>query len=225
VTLSVIIPALNEASSIGSLLEFLKKELNRGDELIVVDGGSIDETVQIAYRAGARVIGSKPGRGLQQNAGAQGAFGEILWFVHADTRVPSGAVSALKASQGRWGCFGVRIEAEQWRLRWAGRYMQWRAELTGSCTGDMGLWFRREFFEELGGFAPWKAFEDLDLSDRARAREDCTLIPIRLGTSARRWKAQGINRTILKMWVLRVGWRLQLDPEKLAKWYQSNPRS
>ena len=103
--------------------------------------------------------------------------------------------------------------------------MTLRALATGSCTGDMGIWVRRSLFDLLGGFAPLTAFEDLQFSDRARRQAAHEVIDAPLLTSARRWEKEGINRTVLRMWSLRLGYRLGIAPQRLAQWYRSHPRA
>lgn len=219
--LSAVVPTKNEAQALPALLAALRAEV---DEVVVVDGGSSDSTVLIAERFGARVVHGARGRGPQQNAGATAAAGSILWFVHADTGVPAGAGAALRAATAPWGCFATTLRSRDPRLRFCGRWMTARARRTGSCTGDMGLWFSRELFGALGGFAPLPALEDLDLSDRARALHPWAVLEPRVTTSARRWELEGTTRTMLRLWALRAGYRLGVDPDRLARSYRSTPR-
>lgn len=217
--ISVVIPTLNEERALPAVLDALRPEV---EEILVADGGSVDRTATIAEAHGARLLRSPPGRGPQQHAGAQAARGDLLWFLHADSRVPRGAGDALRraARVAEWGCFETRVESRDPRLRWTGFVMSTRARATGSCTGDMGLWMRRGLYERLGGFAPLPALEDLDLSDRARAVARCHVIPLPLGTSARRWEAEGVNRTVLRMLLVRAGYRAGLDPAWLVRAYR-----
>jgi rSAM/selenodomain-associated transferase 2 len=220
--LSAIIPTLGECAALPGLLARLRAEV---DEVIVADGGSTDGTIAAAEAGGARVVRAPRGRGPQLNAGAAVATGRILWFLHADTRVPAGAGVAVRASRTAWGCFAVRVDSRDLRLRWCGRWMTERARRTGSCTGDMGMWFHRPIFEALGGFPPLPAFEDLELSERARCRHPWSVLGPPLGTSARRWEREGTTRTILRMWALRAAWRAGVDPQRLGRAYASSPRS
>lgn len=219
--LSAVVPTLNEARVLPRLLAGLRRE---ADEIVIADGGSTDGTLGLAE--GAVIAQSQPGRGPQLNAGAAAATGDVLWFVHADSEIPPGAGDAIRhaARQSEWGCFSARIVSEDPRLRFCGRWMTLRARRGGSCSGDMGMWMRRAFFEQLGGFQPWPALEDLDLADRARARAPIAVLPLRLGSSARRWESEGVGRTILRMWAVRGGYRLGLDPLSLVRWYRSHPR-
>lgn len=221
VSLSAIVPTLDEAAALPRLLRQLTSEV---DEVIVADGGSTDGTQALARAAGARVVEAVGGRGPQLNAGADRATGRRLWFLHADTLLPDGLGATVRSAPGRWGCCAVRVGSRDLRLRWCGRAMNLRARLTGSCTGDMGMWVDRALFLDLGGFAPLAALEDLELSDRLRAAAPWTVLAPRLTTSARRWEAHGVNRTMVQLWALRLGYRLGVDPRRLAATYQRRPR-
>lgn len=211
-------PVLDEAARLPGMVRRLREE---ADEVVVVDGGSADGSLAVAEAAGARGLRAPRGRGRQLHAGALAARGEVVWFVHADTRVPAGAGEALRAAAARegWGCFATRVESADPRLRVCGAWMTARARRTGVCTGDMGMWLRREVYDDVGGFPPWAAFEDLELADRARARHRWAVVDLPLGTSARRWERDGVSRTILRMWALRAGFRLGVDPALLARAY------
>jgi len=221
--LSAVIPTLDEAVRIGSLVARLIEEC---DEVVVSDGGSDDDTVARARASGALVVQGGPGRGPQLHRGALAAAGEVLWFVHADAVVPAGAGQALRAvaAARAWGSFQVSVDSRDPRLRFTASWMNHRASLTGSCTGDMGMWTRRSFYETLGGFDGLGAFEDLEFSDRARRYADHGQVPMALGLSSRRWKGEGTTRTILRMWRLRLAYRLGGDPRELSASYTTRPR-
>lgn len=221
--ISIVIPALNEAAGIAVLVERARLE---ADEVVVCDGGSLDNTVTLAKAAGAIVCQSEPGRGRQLDAGAAVASGEILWFLHADSALPPGAGAAVRwgASTGPWGCFGVRIESDDYRLRWCGRYMTLRARKNGSVTGDMGIWCRREMWSSTGGFGTRRVGEDLAFSRLLRQIEPGNVLPLRIGTSARRWDAEGVTRTMLRMWMVRGAFYAGVPDAVLVWLYRSAPR-
>lgn len=221
--LSVIIPVLNEQSSLPGLLEGLR---GRVEECLVVDGGSTDQSREIAHAGGVRVLLAPPGRGPQLNLGATASQGELLWFLHADSGVPPALPAAIRQASllSPWGCCTVQIADTDLRLRFASATMNWRAARTGLCTGDMGIWVRRSFFEETGGFSELPALEDLDYSERARKVALPKVVEGPLRTSSRRWRQEGMMRTVLRMWLLRASFHLGADRQTLAEWYRSHPR-
>ncbi len=216
-----VVPTRNEALVIGPLVTALSREV---DEVRVVDGGSTDHTRDIAADAGAVVLRSPPGRGVQMNAGAAGVTSGRLWFVHADTRIPAGAGTALRAAPGPWGCFQVRFAPADRRLRVTAAWMNARARATGSCTGDMGQWADAAFFWRVGGFPPWPLMEDLGWCQRALCHSPGRVLPCTLGTSARRWQRGGFWATTARMWTLRTAWHLGVSPERLARAYAMDVR-
>lgn len=217
--LSAIIPVIDEAVLLPGLIAALRPEV---DEIVVVDGGSRDASIRIASQAGARVVTATAGRGAQLNAGVAASAGRLLWFVHADSQFQPGIGAAIRKTSAfnNWGCCRVQIAAADWRLKMVAFFMNQRARKGGSCTGDMGIWARRRFFEQIGGFPEWPTFEDLDFSDRARAIAPAAFLETPLITSARRWQTHGYNRTIAKMWALRAGYRVGISPMQLSQWYK-----
>lgn len=213
-----VVPALNEAAGIGALVAALRAQ---GAVVLVVDGGSSDGTAAVAAAAGARVLQAPRGRGAQLRAGAEVAEGGVIWFVHADSAIPAGAVEALRraARAADWGCFTVAVEGGGRRLRFAAAWMNARARAWGSATGDMGLWARRDLLERLGGFPPLPLCEDLAFCAAARPAGAMAVLPLVLGTSGRRWHENGVNRTILRMWLVRALYHAGADPAALARLY------
>ena len=167
--ISIIIPALNEAAGIAETLRPLQPLRARGHEVIVVDGGSADETMDIARPLADRVIASEPGRARQQNAGAGAATGDVLLFLHADTLLPLDAdglmMDGLSASGRGWGRFDVRLSGRQPALRVVERMMNLRSRATGIATGDQAIFVRRDWFRRAGGFPQIPLMEDVALSE------------------------------------------------------------
>lgn len=221
--ISIIVPALDEAAVLPDLLAALAPFRRRGHELIVVDGGSRDATPSLAAAGADRVLEGPRGRARQMNAGAEAARGEVLWFVHADSRVPEAADSliadALRGG-GRWGWFDVRLSGRHPLLRVVEWMMNRRARLTRIATGDQGLFISTELFRAAGGFADIELMEDVELS--ARLRHHARPMPVAkpLVTSSRRWERCGILRTILLMWQLRLAYALGAHPAALARRYR-----
>ena len=219
---SIVIPTLDERNHIGFLLSDLEPLRQTGHEVIIADGGSTDGTRALAGSRADRVVLAPRGRASQMNAGARTAAGDVLWFLHADSRALPGAQSQLldACRAGTiWGRFDVRLAGQRPLLRVVERMMNWRSRLTGIATGDQGIFVTRAVFEAVGGFPPIPLMEDIALSKvlRRHARPACLSGPIL--TSSRRWEANGILRTILLMWRLRLAYALGADPRRLADLY------
>jgi len=221
--LSIIIPTLNEAEGIVATLESLRELRRRGQEVIVVDGGSIDGTPALASGLADRVLAASAGRAAQMNAGAQAAAGDVLLFLHADTRLPDAAdrlvLQGLAAGGAAWGRFDVRIASAHPLLRVVEAMMNLRSRLTRICTGDQGIFVRREAFDAVGGYPGQALMEDIAISARLRRLSAPLCLRERCLTSARRWETQGLLRTILLMWWLRLQYALGVAPARLARGY------
>ena len=222
--LSVIIPALNEAAQLPQLLSDLAELRRQGDEIIVVDGGSTDGTPQQASDGADRVLSSPAGRARQMNAGAAVARGDVLWFLHADTRVPAGAIAAVRQvpSGGHaWGRLRVRLSGRRAMFRVIETMMNLRSCLTGIATGDQGICVTRDALGRVGGVPGIPLMEDIELSrrlKRAVGRPAC--IQAVLVTSSRRWEERGVWRTVFLMWRLRLAFWVGTDPAALARRYR-----
>lgn len=221
--LSIIVPVLDEAALIDERLAALKPLRRRGAELIVVDGGSDDDTPARAAAHADLLLTSKRGRAAQMNAGASLAMGEVLLFLHADSRLPADAdriiLEAMAVSGRKWGRFDVRIEGRHFLLPIIAFFMNWRSRVTGICTGDQGIFVRRDVFESCGGFPAISLMEDIALSRLLKRRGRPRCISRRIVTSGRRWESRGAVRTMLLMWRLRLAYFLGADPSRLASIY------
>jgi len=226
VSLSIIIPALNEADNIPQLLEDLQPLRRRGVEIVVVDGGSTDATAALAQTAADRVLASPPGRARQMNAGVAAARGEILCFLHADSKLPENAdgliIDGLSRARRSWGRFDVRITGSHFMLRVIAWMMNRRSRLTGIATGDQGLFVTRSLFEAAGRFPEIALMEDIAFSKKLRTYGQPLCVAHPLTTSGRRWETHGLWRTMLLMWRLRLQYWLGADPDKLALHYEKN---
>ena len=217
--LSIVIPTLNEASHIESLLAQLSDE---NVELIVVDGGSDDQTVQRAS-VHAKLVYSSTGRAVQMNTGAAAANGDWLWFLHADTQLsqPLNAyVDEITQSSSVWGRFNVRLDDARFMFRVIERLMNARSCFTSVATGDQGLFVDRRLFAELGGYPELPLMEDVALSKRLRKVMPVNCSSLSLITSARRWQQRGVLKTILLMWWLRLACVVGVSPVRLRQWYR-----
>ena len=220
--LSIIIPCLNESERIRATLAALAPLRSRGAEVIVVDGGSGDETVGHASSADL-VIAAPRGRAAQMNAGAARARGEILLFLHADTLLPESAdaiiVDGLKRSRRGWGRFDVTIAGGHFLLRVVEWLMNARSRLTGIATGDQAIFMTRSLFTATGGYPEIALMEDVAMCKRLKHFGPPLCLRHRLVTSGRRWEKRGVVRTIVLMWRLRLAYWLGADPGKLAMRY------
>lgn len=220
-TLSLIMPVLNESAGIDAALTALAPLRAQGVEVIVVDGGSEDDTADLARPLADRVIAAPRGRATQMNAGAAGARGDILLFLHADTRLPADAARLIMDGVARsdrvWGRFDIRFE--DGRLHLIARMMNIRSRLTGICTGDQAIFVTRAAFDAAGGFPPIPLMEDIALSARLKRASRPLSLRARVTTSGRRWRQNGVTRTILLMWRLRLAYFFGRDPADLALRY------
>ncbi len=216
------IPTLNEAAQLRDTLRPLQALRGRGHEVIVVDGGSEDDTLGIAAALADRCLSAPPGRSGQMNAGAACARGDIFWFLHADTRAAPACDRIIVAACGAtdsWGRFDVRLSGRQPLLRLVERLMNLRSRLTGIATGDQGMFVTRSLFERVGRFPDIPLMEDIELSKRLRALRRPLCLRHQVITSSRRWEEQGIVRTIALMWYLRLAYFLGVPAERLAVRY------
>jgi rSAM/selenodomain-associated transferase 2 len=222
VRLSIVMPALDEAADIEAALAALAPYRQRGVEIIVVDGGSNDATPELARPLANRVLSAARGRAAQMNAGAAAAQGDVLLFLHADTRLPEDAdrlvLDGLARAGHDWGRFDVRIDGGGLPGVVA-TMMNARSRLTGIATGDQALFVTRAAFEAAGSFPPIALMEDVALSARLKRHGRPLALHARVTTSARRWRAHGTLRTVLLMWRLRLRFFLGADPAKLARAY------
>lgn len=226
--LSIIIPVLNEANVLPVLLGQLAPLRACGAEVIVVDGGSVDGSRQLASYTGAQVICTERSRARQMNAGASAAHGDVLLFLHADTMLPLCAEQAIEAAirrSGRaaecvWGHFDVSINGRAFMLRVVSRLMNWRSRLSGIATGDQAMFVSRRAFEVVGGFPDQPLMEDIELSRRLLALARPICLAERVVTSGRRWETHGVWRTIWLMWRLRWSYWRGVPASELVKSYQ-----
>jgi len=219
VRISVIIPALEEEASIA----FAISSADEADEIIVVDGGSEDRTREVAAAAGAIVLRSAAGRGRQLAAGVEAASGDVVLFLHADTRLPtgfSGEVSRLVAIGGcTWGRFDVRFDHETPLLALIARLISYRSRLTRGATGDQAIFASRDAYHRVGGIAEEALFEDVDLCRRLK-RDGRMGVPDGFAiTSSRRWRRGGVLRTSLCMWALKALYLAGVPARRLTRFY------
>lgn len=221
--LSVIVPALNEQATVGLLLSDLGR-LETPHEVIVVDGGSTDFTVEVSRVAGARVIVSAKGRGVQLRAGAEAGRAPLLLFIHADVRLDDSALAVLdEVAVARPPCamaFRLRIDAPGLSYRLIEWGANLRSRLLALPCGEQGLVVRREDYVRAGGHPPLPLMEDVALVRELRRVTHVHLLDATVGVSARRWQTQGPLRRMLKNWTLMARFLAGTPPERLARHYR-----
>ncbi|MFL6717963.1 MAG: TIGR04283 family arsenosugar biosynthesis glycosyltransferase, partial [Burkholderiaceae bacterium] len=209
------------AAGIAPLLLRLDRLRERGAQIVLVDGGSSDDTVRLAAAHADLAIAAERGRASQMHAGALAATGDALLFLHADTLLPPHADALIAAAlrSHQWGRFDVALDGAHPMFRVIAAMMNLRSRLTAVATGDQAIFMRRTFYLQAGGFPQLALMEDVAFCKRARRLARPACLRQRVLTSARRWEKNGIWRTILLMWRLRLAYFLGADPERLAQQY------
>jgi rSAM/selenodomain-associated transferase 2 len=219
--ISIVIPVLNEEKSIAETVAALMPLSPH--ELIIVDGGSSDRTREICSRLDVTVLSSPRGRGLQMNHGARRATGDVLLFLHADTRLPDSSLDdirvALRNPQCIGGRFDVQLDGVHWMLGVIGAMISLRSRMSRVATGDQGIFVQRGVFAELGGYPDIPLMEDVAFSRALKRRGAVACLRSRVITSARRWEKEGIWRTILRMWLLKLLYLVGVSPVRLKRYY------
>ncbi|MEM7562278.1 MAG: TIGR04283 family arsenosugar biosynthesis glycosyltransferase [Pseudomonadota bacterium] len=215
---SIIIPVLNEAEVLEESLQKLFEipSVAESCEVIVCDGGSEDGTLEIASKFPCTCLQSSPGRAQQMNHGAASSNAPVLLFLHADSYLPTHFIHSLSHD---WGFFPVRLSGTTFVFRIIETFINLRTRLTRVAGGDQGLFFRRPFFEDIGGFPEIPLMEDIAISKRARQLKPPGISDQKILTSSRRWQKHGVIRTVLLMWSLRFAYWRGSDPEQLHKRY------
>jgi len=214
IKISIIIPTLNEVGNIQQTIATTQPSVNI--EVIVVDGGSQDDTVAIAQSLGVKVISSSPGRAVQMNTGAALAAGEILLFLHADTRLPVGFDEMIRAALQQpgvvAGAFALRIDADL--------AVYWRSHFFQMPYGDQAIFMTKAVFEKVGGFSELPIMEDFELMRRLKHIGKITVLGVAVITSGRRWLQRGVFQTTLINQVVIIAYLLGVAPAQLHSWYR-----
>jgi rSAM/selenodomain-associated transferase 2 len=224
VKISVVIPALGEVEEVAGAIGSAAPSVVGNVEVCVVDGGSRDDTAERARSAGARVERSQPGRARQLQVGVEATDGEVLLFLHADTRLPRGwdlaLRQALRQPDACGGAFRFRFEG---RRGVALRMVEWGARMRVALFrlpyGDQAIFLRREVLERIGGVPQVPLMEDLDLVRAIKQQGRLVVLPLDATTSARRYRAGGVLRTMLRHWAAAAAWTLGADRHRIAAWY------
>lgn len=228
IDVSIVVPVLNEAERIVRCLQPLQEFRHSGGvELIVVDGGSDDDSTMLAAPLCDQVIAAPRGRALQMNAGVRTSHGRLILFLHSDTQLPDDHkwLEPLKtvARSGGWGFFAVRLDGNEIWTKVISQFINWRSRSTGIATGDQCLFVERRTFDKAGGFPAIALMEDIALSKALKRCQQKPFNPqMTVITSSRRWRRHGVVKTVLLMWWLRFLYAVGVAPERLYDIYYKN---
>lgn len=225
--LCIVLPVLDEGATLAVRLQALEGLRRQGARIVVVDGGSQDDTLAVARERADLALLAPRGRASQMNAGAAACPADVLLFLHADTVLPDNAdVLVRRATLGpfAWGRFDVRIDSPRALLRVVGTLMNLRSRWTGIATGDQAIFVRHDLFQRVGGFPDLPLMEDIAICRLLKQQGPPACLRERVTTSARRWERNGTWRTIFLMWRLRAAYFFGADPRELAVQYGYRPR-
>ncbi len=224
--ISVVIPALNEARKIAAAIE---SAAAGAKEVIVVHGDSTDDTAAIAEAAGARVIGAEANRARQMNEGARVALGDVLLFLHADTKLPADyGASVERALYSRGvaaGAFSLAIDGTGMKYRLVEAVVAFRCRISQLPYGDQAIFIRKAIFNDVGGFGDLPLMEDYEFIRRMKRCGRIVVLPLRVRTSSRRWQKLGVVRTAVLNFFIINAFHLGVPPERLAGWYRGRRES
>lgn len=228
---SIIIPMLNEAPQIERLLKSLQNYRAQGHEIIVVDGGSCDESIAKAkgWVDGLLEVEDPVrdrGRAVQMNRGAEMATGDVLLFLHCDTFLPSQALLSLEKlfvtrQAAAWGRFDIELSGRRKIFRVIESAINCRSRWSGIATGDQAIFVRANTFAAIGGYQRVPLMEDVDLCKRLKRVVGSPINSrLKVSTSSRRWETHGVYKTILLMWCLRFAFFVGVNPSRIAAFYR-----
>jgi rSAM/selenodomain-associated transferase 2 len=221
---SIIIPTLNEEETIQLSLSALQP-LRNECEIIIVDGDSNDNTRILASILADEVIISAKGRARQMNNGTRHAKGDVLIFLHADTSLPANALPLIQqniSDTRQWGRFDIQLSGDQFMLKVIAQMMNWRSRLTGIATGDQVIFVTRSAFEKAGRYPEINLMEDIALCKALKKISPPICLRDKVISSVRRWEQNGIYKTVLLMWSIRLRYYFGADPQTLAFLYTNS---
>jgi rSAM/selenodomain-associated transferase 2 len=221
--ISIIIPVLNEEKNLG--MAIASTRTTPSTEVIVVDGGSTDGTAALAAALGVTVLSTSAGRAHQMNIGAEAATGDILLFLHADTRLPVGfndlvCKTLFSEDDIVAGAFSLKIDSTLRSLRWIERGVNWRSRFLQMPYGDQAIFLKADTFHKVGGFPEQPIMEDFELVRRLQQLGKIAIVSAPVVTSARRWLKRGVFRTTLINQLVILGYLLGVNRERLGQLYR-----
>jgi len=222
IKVSIITPVFNEENHLPEFLNKLQCFRNKGHEVIVVDGGSNDNSLMLAQYGSDQVIVSKAGRALQMNNGANVATGDVFLFLHCDTFLPDDALNEIISNvqkENYWGHFDVRLSSNKFVFRIIERLMNLRSRLSSIATGDQAIFIERKLFNQVAGFPEIALMEDIAISRLLKKQSSATCLKQKVITSSRRWENNGVVATVLLMWKCRLLYFFGVSPDKLRQKY------
>lgn len=220
--ISIIVPVLNEEKKLPDLLSHLQVFREQGHELIIVDGGSNDNSLMLAQMSADNVIVSRKGRAIQMNSGASVARGEVLLFLHSDTFLPETALNTIEdfVQDSFWGRFDVRLSSNKFIFRIIESLINIRSRLTSINTGDQAIFIESQLFNVVGGFPEIALMEDIAISKKLKNIIPPICLKQKVISSSRRWEKRGVIATVFLMWKLRLYYYFGVSPEKLNQLYR-----
>lgn len=220
--ISIIVPVLNEEKKLPDLLSHLQVYREQGHELIIVDGGSSDNSLMLAQTSADNVIVSRKGRAIQMNSGASVAKGEVLLFLHSDTFLPETALNTIAnfVMDSFWGRFDVRLSSNKFIFRIIESFINIRSRLTSINTGDQAIFIESQLFKAVGGFPEIALMEDVAISKKLKSIVLPICLKQKVITSSRRWEKRGVVATVLLMWKLRLYYFFGVSPDRLNQLYR-----
>ena len=225
-SISIIIPVLNEVNTITQTISTAQTAKDKDIEIIVVDGGSNDGTIELIKCLNIQIISSLPGRATQMNCGAKIARGKILLFLHGDTLLPSNFDRMLEEILVKpkiiAGAFELSIRGKTKGLRIVERMVNWRSRYLQMPYGDQGIFLPAKIFQEIGGFPEIPIMEDFELIRQLKKRGQIAIVPAPVFTSGRRWQKLGILKTTFINQIVIIAYLLGVSPKRLARLYRSH---
>jgi len=223
--ISIIVPVLNEESHIRDFLNTLQCYRKSGHEIIIVDGGSIDNTYNFCKQHVDQLLISNAGRAIQMNLGAKHAKNNILLFLHSDTILPDNADALIIKSLTNiyhWGRFDIKLSGKQFIFQIIEKMINIRSRYTKIATGDQAIFIYKAIFNDINGYPEIELMEDIAISKLLRKRYPCKCVTEKVITSSRRWENNGIIKTIFLMWTLRLLFFIGAKPSQLFRFYYEN---